>query len=62
MKRRTRATYEGFRENLYSPSAMKEEGDFRTSKGVFMRRNLIRMLGIARREPKINRLPAMYLT
>jgi hypothetical protein len=62
MKRRTRAMYEGFRENLYNPSVMKAEGDFRTSKVVFMRRNLIRMLGIARREPKINRLPAMYLT
>jgi hypothetical protein len=52
--------YEGFRENLYSPSLMSAEGDLRTSKVVFMRRNLISMLGIARREPKINKLPAMY--
>jgi hypothetical protein len=61
MKRKTRATYEGFRENLYNPSLMRAEGDFRTSKVVFTRRNLIRILGIASREPKINRLPEAYL-
>jgi hypothetical protein len=54
VKRTIRATYVGFREIRYNPSVMNADGDFLTSIGLFMRRNLTTTLGIARTDPKIN--------